>query len=76
MKNAELLDNYTIAVIKEDQTVGHNIPKEISIICFIFIQRGGSISCKVLGTKKYTDGTCPCLIKLREQVKRSKSLLN
>ena len=34
-------------------TVGH-VPRKISAVCYMFIQRGGSISCQVTGSRRYS----------------------
>ena len=39
-------DPYAVAVQKSSRTVGH-IPKNISTLCSLFLQRGGSITCQV-----------------------------
>jgi len=41
------------AVVKESTIFGH-CPRDISAPCFIFIWRGGSISCQVTGGRRYS----------------------
>lgn len=44
-------DRYAVAIIDDDQTVGH-IPREISKICYFFVKNGGSISGEVTGGRQ------------------------
>lgn len=44
-------DRYAVAVLKSNAVVGH-VPREISKICWMFIDRGGSISCTVTGRRQ------------------------
>ena len=46
-------DTFTVAVKKGTVTVGH-IPRCVSSICSIFIQRGGNIKCTVTGNRQYS----------------------
>ena len=48
-------DPYTVAVVKpqNELTVGH-LPRKISSLCSMFLQRGGTISCTVTGEKHYS----------------------
>ena len=60
--------NYAVAIVKDSQIVGH-IPKKISMICSIFIRRGGGVRCQVLGPRQFTEDLpqsgleVPCSIK-------------
>ena len=46
-------DPFAIKVLKSGAIVGH-LPKKISSICSLFIRRGGSISCRVTGKRRYS----------------------
>lgn len=46
-------DRYAVAVIKEDEIIGH-LPREISRICSLFLLRGGSITCRITGSRRYS----------------------
>jgi len=41
-----IYDTFAVAVVKENTIVGH-CPRKISVLCFIFIRRDGSITCQV-----------------------------
>ena len=51
--NAE--DRYAVGVYitEENALVGH-LPRRISLLCSIFLRRGGNISCKVSGARRYS----------------------
>ena len=49
--NAE--DRYAVAVIKDSTTVGH-LPRRISMLCSLFIRRGGTIRCSITGHCRYS----------------------
>ena len=46
-------DPYAVATISDGRVVGH-VPRKISPVCAIFIQRGGSITCTVSGHRRYS----------------------
>ena len=46
-------DRFAVAVCKHEITVGH-MPKRISSICSSFLWRGGTITCRVTGTRRYS----------------------
>lgn len=46
-------DRYSVAVIKDGVIVGH-LPKRISRVCSLFLRRGGSILCTVVGGRRYS----------------------
>lgn len=46
-------DPYAVSVNKEREVVGH-VPRLISAFCFSFIRRGGTITCIITGTKRYS----------------------
>ena len=47
-------DPYAVSVIKSGTGVFGHVPKKISTACSIFIRRGGSITCKVTGSRRYS----------------------
>jgi hypothetical protein len=49
-----LRDPFAVAVVKSRQTVGH-VPKKISSVCSLFLQHGGSITCKVTGRRRHSE---------------------
>jgi len=44
---------HKIAVLKHDTIVGH-LPRAISIVCSLFIRRGGSIRCEITDGCRYS----------------------
>jgi len=50
-------DRFAVAVFKREVwgevTVGH-VPKRISSICSSFLRRGGTITCRITGTRRYS----------------------
>ena len=45
---------FAVAICKEDSTVGH-LPRAISSVCYMFLGKpGSSISCKVIGPRRYS----------------------
>jgi len=46
-------DRYAVAVIKDDEIIGH-LPRKILRICSLFLLRGGSIKCRVNGSRRYS----------------------
>ena len=44
-------DKYAIAIISNDQTVGH-VPKFLSKLCFLFLKHGATLTAKVTRGKK------------------------
>ena len=47
-------DPFAVAVMKGETIVGH-VPRKISAVCTIFIQRGGSILSRVTGSRCYSE---------------------
>lgn len=79
--NAE--DPYAVAVVCGGDTVGH-VPRQISAACSLFLQRLGSISCKITGSRRYSADLpqggleLPCIYKFRGEsiiVNKLKKLL-
>jgi hypothetical protein len=48
-------DRYAVSVVKDCTTgpIGH-LPRKASKVCSLFIRRGGTIQCRVTGTKRYS----------------------
>ena len=46
-------DRYAVAVLRSGTKVGH-LPKKISRVCSLFLLRGGSITCTVVGGRRYS----------------------
>jgi len=47
-------DTFAVAVKKDGVIIGH-CPRKISSLCSIFIRRGGSITCQVSGSRRYSE---------------------
>ena len=45
---------FALAVMKDGTVVGH-IPKKISSVCSLYLRRGGSIICRVMGSRRYSE---------------------
>ena len=41
-------DRYAVSILRGSDIVGH-LPQKISKVCSLFLLRGGTISCKVIG---------------------------
>ena len=48
-------DRYAIAIISNNQTVGH-VPKFLSKLIFFFLKHGGTLTVKVTGERRYSFG--------------------
>ena len=48
-------DRYAIAIISNNQTVGH-VPKFLSKLTFFFLKHGGTLTVKVTGERRYSFG--------------------
>ena len=46
-------DRYAVVVKKDDVAIGH-LPRKVSRVCSLFMRRGGSISCRVSGRRRYS----------------------
>ena len=46
-------DTFAVAIKKDDITVGH-VPRSISPVCSVFLRRGGTISGRVTGHRRYS----------------------
>ena len=71
-------DVYAVAVMKEDEVVGH-VPCELSKILYYFLKHAGEIYCVVTDKRKCGVGLkVPCVYKLKGKqrlMKRLKQLL-
>ena len=47
-----LIDPYAVAVMRSGEVIGH-VPRSISTLCSLFIERGGNITCEL----QVTDST-------------------
>ena len=46
-------DPYAIGVMKGREVVGH-VPRKISRMCAVFLSNGGTITCIVSGSRRYS----------------------
>ncbi len=73
-------DHHAIAVMKDDEIVGH-VPRELSRILYFFLRRSGSrVSCEITGRRKFGVGLeVPCVYKINgpsKCIEKLKRLLN
>ena len=66
-------DRYAVSVLKLSTVVGH-IPREISKLCWMFINRSGKIHCTVTGARQQSSlvqGSLeiPCIYRFSEKKK-------
>ena len=52
-ETSNLHNQFAVKVVKTDMIVGH-LPKKISSTCSIFLRKGGTITCRVNGTRRYS----------------------
>ena len=73
------VDRYAVAVVRSGTVIGH-LPRRISKICSLFLRRGGSIHCRVSGSRRYSADLLqggleiPCNLKFKAKVKEIKKL--
>ena len=76
-------DPFAVAVIKSENIVGH-VPRNISTVCLLFLHRGGSITCRVTGHRRYSQDLpqgsveIPCTLVFQgnsKYVEKAKNLL-
>ena len=48
-----LHDRYAVSVMRHGTIIGH-LPRRISCVSSLFLRRGGQISCKVTGSRRYS----------------------
>ena len=46
-------DSFAVAIIENDTIVGH-VPRNISVPCDLFLKKGGTISCVIIGPRQYS----------------------
>ena len=67
-------DPFAVAVVKSQVAVGH-IPRKISSICSMFLRHGGTICCRVTGSRCYSQDLpqggleIPCMLTFRGEAK-------
>ena len=47
-------DPYAVSMVHEFGIVVGHVPRKISAVCSLFLLRGGSINCKVTGSRRYS----------------------
>ena len=63
-------DRYAIAVKRSGTIVGH-LPDRISKVCSLFLRRGGELTCRVSGPRRYYSDMpqggleVPCVLRFR-----------
>ncbi|XP_064388500.1 uncharacterized protein LOC135336575 [Halichondria panicea] len=73
-EHANVRDRYAVAVRKSSLTIGH-IPRKISTLCSLFLQRGGTITCQVTSLRRYSSDLVqggleiPCVLKFEGDIK-------
>ena len=73
-------DRYVVAVYKDTRVVGH-VARKISTVCYLFLRKGGAISCVVTDIRRYSYDLpqggmeIPCLLKFRGNSNILKQLL-
>ena len=71
-----LADPFAVAVIRDGVVVGH-VPKKISSVCSLFLQRNGSITCCVSGYRRFSEDLpqggleIPCTMTFVGEAKRT-----
>ena len=48
-------DSFAVALVRGEAIVGH-IPKKISSVCSLYLRWGGSIVCRVKGSRRFSGG--------------------
>ena len=67
-ETSNLHDPFAVKVLKTDEVVGH-LPKKISSTCSVFLRKGGTITCRVSGERRYSKDLAqggleiPCLLR-------------
>ena len=47
-------DPFAVAVVRSGVIIGH-VSRKISSVCSMFLRRGGTISCRVTGGRRYSE---------------------
>lgn len=72
-------DPFAVAVMKNGKIVGH-VPRKIFSVCSLFLDRNGSITCRVTGHRRYShylpQGGMenPCTLLLKKNLSMQKKL--
>ena len=83
-ESGNIHDLYAIAVERDSEIVGH-LPRTISTPCHIFLQRGGSITCIIIGARQFSNDLpqggleVPCTLNFEgalNNIEKIKKLLN
>ena len=75
MEIGNVHDTFAVAVMRSDTIAGH-CPRKISAICFIFIRRGGRITCQMTGGRRHLSDLpqggleVPCVLKFQTSSKQ------
>ena len=68
MRERNYRNLFAVAVIRSDVVIGH-VQRKISSVCLTFLRRGGTISCRITGSRRYSEvlhqgGLVPCTLTL------------
>ena len=80
-KDANRIDPFAVAIVQGAIVVGH-VPKKISSVCSLFLRRGGSIVCRVTGSRRYSEDLVqggleiPCVLRFEGDTKHSAKAKN
>ena len=72
-------DRHSVAVVKNGSVVGR-LPRKISLLCSLFIRKGGSIVCKIIGSREHSQDLpqgglqIPCTILFTGSIENIKKL--
>ena len=73
-------DRYAVGVFQNERIIGH-LPRKHSMVCSLFLDRGGQISCTVIGNRRYSSDlvqggmAVPCLVTFKSSKKSIKKLV-
>ena len=60
-ENDNQYDQHAVAVLKAGDVIGH-VPRSLSTVTWLFLRRGGSITCRITGKRKLGVGLeVPCV---------------
>ena len=80
-EDANRIDPFAVAIVQGAIVVGH-VPKKISSVCLLFLRRGGSIVCRVTGSRRYSEDLMqggfeiPCVLRFEGDAKHSAKAKN
>ena len=67
-------DQHAVAVVKDGVVIGH-MPRLVAEVSWFFLKRGGSITCRITGSKKFGVGLeVPCIYVYSSSAKTVKKL--